>query len=197
MESPLTLGLITLNVIASLAAFGRPEMLRDGMLAPYEIVREGKWYQTISSGFLHADIGHLFMNLFTLFFFGPEIEHRLGPARFLVIYFGAMLAGSLLAVARHKDQMSYRALGASGAVSGVLFAFVLYRPFAKIQIFLIPIGIPAVLFAVGYVAISLWGMKTRIGGIGHDAHLGGALGGMLLTALLDPRALPIFLSHFD
>ena len=107
-----------------------------------------------------------------------------------------MLGGSLLTLLVRRNDPSYRAIGASGAISGVLFGFVLLRPLQSIYLFLIPIGIPAVLFAIGYVAVSVLGMRTRWGKIGHEAHLGGALGGVVLTLLLYPAAWRIFLSHF-
>lgn len=164
--------------------------------SPWEILREGKWYQLVSSGFFHADLGHLFMNMFTLYFFGPSMETVLGSRGFLTLYMGSLLCGSLLTLIVHRNQQQYRAIGASGAISGVLFGFVLFRPLASIYIFLIPIGIPAVIFAFAYVLFSIVGMRTRFGRVGHEAHLGGALGGVLITLGLYPDALRIFLSHF-
>jgi membrane associated rhomboid family serine protease len=107
-----------------------------------------------------------------------------------------MFCGSLGALLFHGQDPTYRAIGASGGVSGVVFGFVLFRPFAPIYLFLIPIGIPAILFAIGYVALSIYGARTRLGRIGHAAHLGGAIGGIILTILIYPRALTIFLDHF-
>lgn len=196
MNPSASLVLIIATVAITLASFTRPSWLRAGMLHPYGVVQEAKWHQLVTSGFLHADLGHLFMNMFTLFFFGPSVEKLLGPWGFLLVYFGSMVLGSLLAVLRHGGDPNYRALGASGAVSGILFSFVLFRPFAPIYLFLIPIGIPAVLFAFGYVAVSLYGMRARLGNIGHDAHLGGAIGGALITLAIHPDVLRIFLGHF-
>jgi membrane associated rhomboid family serine protease len=180
----------------SLVAMGSPVLIKRFAESPYEIVRYGRWHQLLTSGFLHADLGHLFMNMITLYYFGPAMESFLGGPRFLILYLGSMLAGSLLTLALRRNEPSYRAVGASGAISGVLFSFVLFRPLAPIYIFLIPIGIPAVLFAVGYVAISILGMRSRWGRIGHEAHLGGALGGLVLTQLLYPGAWRIFMAHF-
>jgi len=193
---PVSLAVLVATVGISLVGFGSPGVIRRFAECPYEIVRQGRWFQLLSSGFLHADLGHLFMNMFTLFYFGPALEHILGGGGFLILYLGSLLAGSLLTLAlRHRDP-SYRALGASGAISGVLFGYVLFRPFSRIYIFLLPIGIPAVLFALGYVLVSVLGMRRRWGRIGHEAHLGGAIGGLILTILLYPGALRIFLSQF-
>jgi membrane associated rhomboid family serine protease len=192
----MSLTLLLITVLTSLIGFSsRGRMLRFAE-CPYEILHAGRWEQLITAGFLHIDLGHLFMNMFTLYFFGPPMEKILGGAGFLALYLGSMLAGNLLTLGLRRRDPSYRALGASGAISGVLFGFVLFRPMAPIYLFFIPIGIPAVLFALGYVVASVAGMRTRWGRIGHEAHLGGALGGLLITVLLYPGAIRIFLAHF-
>lgn len=195
-HAPVSLFLIAVTVLTSLGAFSVPGAIARFGLSPWQMRREGRWYQMVTSGFLHADLGHLFFNMFTLFFFGPPIERVLGGAGLLIVYLGSMIAGSLLAFLRHGNDPRYRAIGASGAISGVLFGFILFEPFARIYIFLLPVGIPAILFALGYVAISIFGMRTRLGRIGHDAHLGGAIGGVILTIVLYPDVVRIFLSHF-
>jgi membrane associated rhomboid family serine protease len=191
-----SLGLIVFTSVISLFAFSSRTALIHFAECPYEVLRYGRWYQLITSGFLHADLGHLFMNMFTLYFFGPYMERVLGAQGFVILYFGSMLAGSLLTLATRYRDPNYRAIGASGAISGVLFGFILLRPLAPIYIFFIPIPIPAILFAFGYLAVSLFGMRARWGRIGHEAHLGGAIGGLILTLAMFPRALGIFLSHF-
>ena len=104
--------------------------------------------------------------------------------------------GACLTLLLYNRDRNYRALGASGAVTGIVFGFVLFFPTAPLYIFFIPIGIPAFLFAAGYLAISIIGARTRRGRIGHAAHLGGAIGGVLLTIALEPRAVGAFLSYF-
>jgi len=192
----MTVLIILLTVAVSLAGFSSRRIIQRYAESPYEIAHSGRWEQLITSGFLHVDLGHLFMNMLTLFFFGPPMEKVLGGGGFLVLYLGSMLAGGILTLAIHYRHPSYRAIGASGAVSGVLFGFVLFRPLAPIYIFFIPIGIPAILFAFGYLAVSIYGMRSRWGHIGHEAHLGGALGGLILTMFLYPGAVKIFLSYF-
>ncbi|MCA9727348.1 MAG: rhomboid family intramembrane serine protease, partial [Candidatus Eisenbacteria bacterium] len=120
----------------------------------------------------------------------------LGSSRFLVVYLGSLVAGNLVAYVRHREDPRYRAIGASGAVSGVLFGFVLFFPMAKLYLFLLPIGIPAVLYAVGYVLVSIYGMRRRVGHIGHDAHLGGAIAGVVLTILFEPEVVRHFFANF-
>jgi membrane associated rhomboid family serine protease len=187
---------IAFTVLCSFAGFSSRGAVRGFAESPWEILNEGRWYQLFTSGFLHVDLGHLFMNMFTLFFFGPPIERILGGGGFVILYLGSMLAGSLLTLAIYRRDRNYRALGASGAVTGVVFGFVLFYPTAPLYIFFIPIGIPAVLFGLGYLAISIMGARRRTGRIGHAAHLGGAIGGVLLTLVLEPRAGALFLSHF-
>jgi membrane associated rhomboid family serine protease len=134
--------------------------------------------------------------MITLYFFGPHLELYVGSTAFVVIYMGSLIAGSLLGVIRHRNDPNYRAVGASGAVSGVIFGFILFQPLAKLRFILFPVGIPAFIFAIGYVVISIYGMRTRMGRVGHDAHLGGALAGVILTIVQFPRALQIFFSNF-
>jgi membrane associated rhomboid family serine protease len=187
---------IALTSVISLIAFSNPRILGRFAASPYEIRAEGRWYQMVTSGFLHADFAHLIFNMLTLYFFGPTIESVVGGVGFLVVYLGSMIGGSLLSVLLYSRDKRYRSVGASGGVSGVVFSFVLFRPFAPLYLFFIPIGIPAVLFAVGYLLVSFIGAKRRWGRIGHAAHLGGAITGVALTLVLYPAALKIFLAHF-
>jgi membrane associated rhomboid family serine protease len=138
---------------------------------------------------------HLAFNLLTLYFFGPFIEGQLGSWRYLALYFGSELAANALTYWRYRGDPSYSAVGASGAISGVVFAFVLFRPWAPIYFFP-DVGIPALIYALLYVALSIYAAKQGAASgsrIAHEAHLGGALGGVLLTLLLYPAALGIFL----
>lgn len=187
---------IAITVLCTFAGFASRGAARGLAESPWEILHDGRWYQMLTSGFLHVDLGHLFMNMFTLFFFGPPIERVLGGKGFAILYLGSLFAGSLLTLLLYRKDRNYRALGASGAVTGVVFAFVLFYPTAPLYIFFIPIGIPAFLFAIGYLTISIVGTRTRTGRIGHAAHLGGAIGGILLTLAIEPRAAAVFLSHF-
>lgn len=197
MTESLTLATILITVLTSLAAFSSREIFDRFALHPWSIAREGLWYQTITSGFLHGSLGHLLFNMVTLFFFGPYIESRFGPVGFAIIYLGSMLGGSLLTFARRRNQQKYRAIGASGAISGILFGFALLEPLSPIYLMFIPIGIPAAIMAVLFVLVSIFGMRGSWGNIGHDAHLGGAVTGLILTWVLEPRAISIFLDKIS
>ncbi|MFN8549227.1 MAG: rhomboid family intramembrane serine protease [Candidatus Eisenbacteria bacterium] len=193
---PLTFVLIGINVVVSLYVFTQPDLMSTLGHSPWQVRKQKRWYQLLTSGFVHADIGHLLMNMMTLYFFGPFAESTLGSVGFLIVYFGSLLGGSLLTQALHHADPRYHGVGASGAVSGVLFSFILFRPRAGISFFFLPFAIPAFLFAALYLAASLYGLRTRWGNLGHEAHLGGALLGVLLTLALRPDALAIFLSSF-
>ena len=140
-----------------------------------------------TSGFLHVDISHLFFNMFTLYFFADVVISWFGPGKFLIIYFISLLAGSLLALFFHKDEPFYSAVGASGAVTGVLYAAILLYPDMQLGIMFIPIPLPAYVLGIAYLLYSIYGMKSRLGNIGHTAHFGGAIGGYATTLLFKPE----------
>jgi membrane associated rhomboid family serine protease len=195
--TPVTLLLLVLNVaISGYILFINFAPMERMTLRPQRVL-EGQWDRVLTSGFVHVGLGHLAFNMITLFFFGPFLEIVLGPLRFTLLYFGSMLAAHALSIFMHRDDPDYSAVGASGAISGVVFAFILFEPFEMLYLFL-AIPIPAILFAVGYVAGSIYAMKQaeasgQRGGIAHDAHLGGAVGGVLLTLSLEPGVGPHFL----
>ena len=152
-------------------------------------IRAGQQYRMITSAFLHADIGHLAFNMLTLYFFAPVVYNYLGNFSFVVVYFGSLIAGSLLTLLFHKNDYSYRAIGASGAVIGVLYSAILLQPDMNLYLFFIPIPIPAYLFGIGYLLYSIYGMKAKRDNIGHTAHFGGAIGGYVITILKQPQML--------
>jgi membrane associated rhomboid family serine protease len=147
-------------------------------------IKKGEQTRFLISGFLHVDQAHLFFNLFTLYFFADVVIYFLGPLNFLIIYFGSLIAGNLVSFYFHKNQNNYSAVGASGAITGVLYSAILLNPDMELFVMFIPIPIPAYLFGIGYLLYSLYGMKKNIGNIGHDAHFGGAIGGYVLTLTL-------------
>ena len=149
----------------------------------------GDHIRMISSGFLHADIGHLFFNMFTLYMFAPVVISYFGSASFFLIYMASLVFGSLLTLLMHKNDYNYRAIGASGAVMGVLYSAFLIDPNMNLYMFFIPIPIPAYLFGIGYLLYSIYGMKAKDDNIGHTAHFGGAVGGYLITLLKEPSML--------
>lgn len=200
-ETPVTLLLLLVNVLVSGYALFFDQSLVDRLsFKPREILEQGEYQRLITAGFVHVSLSHLAFNMITLYFFGPYMERMLGPAKFLLLYFGAELAAHGLSLILHRNTAGYAAVGASGAISGVLFGFCLFEPFSKLFLFFVPVGIPAWLFAIGYVALSMYAMKHgreqgMTGGIAHEAHLGGAIGGLLLTILLEPGSIGIFLGQ--
>jgi membrane associated rhomboid family serine protease len=152
-------------------------------------IRTGDHIRMISSGFLHADMGHLFFNMFTLYMFAPVVINYFGSASFFLIYMASLVFGSLLTLLMHKNDYNYRAIGASGAVMGVLYSAILIDPNMNLYMFFIPIPIPAYLFGIGYLLYSIYGMKAKNDNIGHTAHFGGAVGGYLITLLKEPSML--------
>lgn len=204
MDSPVTYTLLFANIAITLWVwYLKPEYFDKLAEWPYEIVNHHKYYQIITSAFLHANWMHLLFNMFTLFSFGPVLEgmfvmnfgQMAGSLYFFLIYFISLMTGSLLTVVFNFKNISYVAVGASGAVSGIIFSYVLFFPFSKIGVFFIPM--PAFLFAFIYVGVSIYGIKSKFGNIGHEAHLGGALGGVIATFLLIEGAFRFFLTHFS
>lgn len=192
--TPVTLFLLILNgLVGFYTLFYNRELVDRWAFTPYRVARNGEWFRWITAGFAHVGLAHLAFNMITLYFFGPYVEMQLGAWRFLLVYFGAEIAANAVTYWRYRDNPKYSAVGASGAVSGVVFAFCLFQPLAPIYLFLIPIGIPAVIFAVLYIALSIYASNQGGGRIAHEAHVGGALGGLVLTALLYPPAISIFL----
>jgi len=188
--APATFALIGVNVIVSLyALYGDRNFINEFAFNIGAVVKQKQHYRVITAAFLHANIPHLLMNMLTLFFFGPVVEQTLGTDGLIAVYFGSIVAGKLLAIQMNKNNPEYSAVGASGAVSGVIMAFCVFYPFSPIYFIGLPIGIPAVLFGVGYMLLSARLMQNKGRIIGHEAHLGGALGGIVLTLIMRPDAL--------
>ena len=199
-SSPVTFSLLLAIVLTSGYTLLVDRSLLDRLaFKPHRVLRHGEYSRLITAGFVHVGAGHLLFNMITLYFFGRPMEGVLGPGAFLVLYFGSELAAHGLSLALHRHSVAYAAAGASGAISGVLFGYCLFAPLQPIYIFFVPIGIPAALFAVGYVAVSMYAMQRARsgagGGIAHEAHLGGALGGLMLTIWLEPQSVKIFLEE--
>lgn len=152
-------------------------------------IRAGEHIRMLSSGFLHGDLGHLFFNMFTLYMFAPVVISYFGNLSFIVIYLASLIFGSLLTLVMHKNEYSYRAIGASGAVIGILYSAILIEPNMNLYMFFIPIPIPAYLFGIGYLLYSIYGMKAKSDTIGHTAHFGGAIGGYVITLAKEPSML--------
>ena len=192
---PATALLIAANVAASVAAFNSPAFMDKNLFHVGPILRNREWHRLVTSGFLHGGVLHLFVNMYVLWNFGGIIEYNLGIASFLIIYFASLLGGNLWALLENKNKPNYRALGASGATSGVVMSFILFRPFEPLMIFPIPFFMPAVVLGLAFIVISAILAQRENKVIGHEAHLGGALAGLLATMVVEPRALPHFASQ--
>ncbi len=172
--STVLIALILINVIISYKGFEDMSFFRK-----YEFhigsIRAGEQIRMFSSAFLHADFMHLAFNMIALYFFAPTVIDYLGSFFFLVVYVGSLVFGSLLTLLFHKDNYSYRAIGASGAVTGVMFSAILFEPDMSINF------MPAYIFGIVYLLFSIYGMKAKRDNIGHTAHFGGAIGGYLIT----------------
>ncbi|MTI87635.1 MAG: rhomboid family intramembrane serine protease [Balneolaceae bacterium] len=184
-----TLTLIAANAVVSLLAlYAIPGLFDKAMLKPYRVVRENSWYELISSGFIHAGMGHLFLNMFTLFFFGPVLENTIGQTQFIMLYFSGLLISSVPSVIRHKENPDFATVGASGAVESVLFGFILLFPFEPIYIMLVPIGIPSFVFGACFLGYSFYASKKE-GKINHEAHIAGAIWGVLYLLVFVPNTI--------
>ncbi|WP_445665100.1 rhomboid family intramembrane serine protease [Fodinibius sp. AD559] len=194
---PVTFYIVVANVIVSLGAlYLYPKLIETGYLKPYRTVRKNTWYELLTSGFLHANLGHLFVNMFTLYFFGPVMERVLGGAYFLGLYLTGLVVAGIPSVIKFKDDPNYATLGASGAVGSVLFAFIFLFPMEKIYLMLIPIPIPAFVFAILYLIYSMYASKQERGKINHEAHLAGALWGIFYLVIFVPNTIDHFLTVF-
>ncbi|WP_417431739.1 rhomboid family intramembrane serine protease [Halpernia sp.] len=186
---------ILLIIIAATAIFSYYGWQNPPIFEKYKfnvgaILRNKEYVRLVSAGFLHADPTHLIFNMLTLYFFGPVVLQFFGPLGFIVVYFGSIILGNLFSLYLYKHQAWYSAIGASGGVSGILFAAIGMIPTMSIYFFFIPIGIPGFIFGFGYFAYSVYSMlKPRANdNIGHAAHLGGAAFGLVYTILLQPES---------
>lgn len=184
------LSLVTIVIIAANAIISYKGFSDYGFFERYKFnvggVRRGEQIRMFSSGFLHVDTMHLIVNMFTLYFFADIVVVELGNLNFIIVYVVSLILGNLLSLYFHQNEYHYSAVGASGAVTGILYAAILLRPGMELYLMFIPIPIPAYLFGIGYLLYSIYGMKNRVGNIGHDAHFGGAIGGFVVTLMLMP-----------
>jgi membrane associated rhomboid family serine protease len=167
--------ILAANALISYKAFNDSSFFRK-----YEFhigsIRSGEQYRMFSSGFLHVDLMHLVFNMFTLYMFAPYVIEIVGALYFAYLYFGSLIAGNLLTLYFHKDDYYYRAVGASGAVMGIIYSAILLEPNLYMYGF-----IPGYIFGFAYLLFSIYGMKAKSDNIGHVAHFGGAIGGFGIT----------------
>ena len=181
--------LIGANVLISLNGFNNRHFFSQNTFNISGILGRKEYKRLISSGFLHVGWGHLLFNMFALYSFGQLLLQLVGQVEFFVIYFVSLLGGNLLSLFINRTKSYYSAVGASGSVSGVIFACIAIYPQIGIYIFLIPIEIPGWIFGPAFILISIFGMQRQSDNIGHEAHLGGAIIGMLVTIAFNPFVL--------
>jgi membrane associated rhomboid family serine protease len=182
--------LLATIVVASVGAlFLAPSIIETNLFRPFWFVSRRQFATPITSAFLHADVAHLFFNAFTFWAFAFALERKMGTARFLELYFFGMLASDVGTYLAHRHDPAYQTLGASGAILAVLFASIVYSPWASIYILPLPIPVPAPLFAVAYLAFSYYASRQTRARVNHDAHLSGAVAGVAFVALTDMPAL--------
>lgn len=184
------------TVAVSFACFGNRPLALGLALIPYRVVRRKEWYRAVTHGFVHADMPHLLVNMFTFWSFGTYMERYyqyagLGERGFLLLYFGGLVFSSAWDLSRQKDNPHYLSVGASGAVSAVLFSSIFFDPWGKIYLFAL-LPVPGILFGVVYLAYCQYMARQAGGRINHNAHFLGALFGFLLPALLDPSLVKSF-----
>jgi membrane associated rhomboid family serine protease len=186
---PAALVILAVNIgLGLLSLFAMPQLVERCLFRPYEFAQGLRRATVITSGFVHADLPHLIFNMITFWFFGVKLEWYIGTPKFVLLYALGLLFSQLGTYFKHRSHPEYATLGASGAISAVLFAAIVYFPTMKLAFILLPVPIPAPLFAVGYLAYSYWSSRQNRDRINHDAHLGGALVGLAFVAVFDPGA---------
>lgn len=168
--------------------YAAPGLLNRFLFRPYWFLRNREYTTLFTSAFVHADLPHLLFNCITFWFFGVPLERLIGTPRFALLYLVGLVCSEIGPWLRHRNDPHYATLGASGAISAVLFASIVYMPDQSLIILPIPVPIPAPLYALGYLGYSWWASRSRRDGINHDAHFGGAITGLLFVAVTHPDA---------
>lgn len=188
----ITLLLIITTVVISYISFNNSSLKEKLIFSPYQYINKKKWWLVVSHGFIHADYLHLFFNMYVLYAFGFNVENQfnelnaLGYLYFLILYLGAMIFATLPSIIKHRNNNSYRSLGASGAVSAVVFVFIILAPTAQMGLIILPgLYIPAFIFGLLYFIAENYMIKKGGSNIAHDAHIAGAIFGILFVGFFD------------
>lgn len=197
----ITLILIVLTCLVSFYALNNESFLESWMMNPYKVMQRGQYYRLLTSGFIHADFGHLFFNMFSFYFFGSQIESIFtqlfggAAALYLILfYLAGIVVSDIPTLVKHKNDPGYNSLGASGGVSSVIFGAILFFPLNKIYLYGI-ISFPGFVFGILYIGYSVYESRRGAGRINHDAHLYGALFGILFMAVVYPPVISTFFSQ--
>ncbi len=184
--SPVLFLIILINIIFSYKGF-RNKFFFDRYKFDILKLDSGDLVRMISSGFLHVDYNHLIINMLTLYFFADYVVYGVGWINFLIIYIVSLLLGNYFSYKFHRNQKNYTAVGASGAVSGIVYSSILIFPDMKLFFIFFPIPMPGYFFAVGYLIYTIYSMKRQNDNVGHTAHFGGSIAGILTTLLISPE----------
>jgi membrane associated rhomboid family serine protease len=185
-----TLSIMIANGLISYKGFNDRVFFERNLFQVNKVLQGKEYHRLLMSGFLHGDWAHLIFNMISFYSFADSLETFLGPVKFLIIYFASLIGGDILALIIHKNHGYYRAVGASGAVCGVIFAAITLMPGLSLSFLILPtLPIPGWIFGIGYALYTIYGIKTSTGNIGHEAHLGGALIGLLTAVILVPDVL--------
>jgi len=197
----LTLILIILTVGISWYAWQNPSLLDKWVMDPVRVSKYNEYYRFITSGFIHADAGHLIFNMFSLYFFGEAMEMFLGQIfgsngtiYYLALYIAGIIVSDIPTFLKHRKNSGYKSLGASGGVSALLFAFILLAPLQKVCLYF-AICIPGFIFGLIYLAYSFYESRKMGGRVNHDAHIYGAIFGILFMAVVLPETVPNFFAQ--
>ncbi len=185
----ITYSIIAFTAVISFLAFRNSFIFEKYLFSVDKILKKNEYHRTITSAFIHADFGHLLFNLFSFYAFASGIEAAYGSPALTIIFLAGAMAGSLLSLLLHRKEPGYRAVGASGAVCGVIFASIFLLPGGSIIIFPLPIPMPAWTYAILFILASIYGIGRNAGNIGHDAHLGGALAGVAAAYFILPESV--------
>jgi membrane associated rhomboid family serine protease len=191
--APVASFIFAITIATSLLAFSNENLYGKMMLHPYSVYRKKNVYTLLTSGLIHKDWMHLFFNMLSYYFFAFQLEVYIGHWQFGLLYIASLILSDLPSVAKHKNDFWYNSLGASGAVSAVVFSYIMYSPMTRLMIMPLPIPIPAILFGVLYMIYCSYASRYSKDNINHDAHLFGALCGIAITIILNPAIVPIFL----
>lgn len=193
--------IIAITALVSIIAFNNRDLFERLVFHPYSIKRNNQGYRFLSYGFLHADWAHLLINMFVLYSFGILVEDYYkyvfdvkGEFYYALLYLGALALSAIPSFGKQKDNYNYKAVGASGAVSAIVFSSIVFEPLNKLYLFFLPIPIPAILFGIIYLIYSVYMSKRNIDNIGHDVHFWGAIYGMAFTIALKPS---LFTNMFE
>ncbi len=197
ITAPVASFIFVITILTSIMAFSNDNLYGNMVLHPYSVYRKQRVYTVITSGLIHNDWMHLFFNMLSYYFFAFNLEKVLGHWQFGLLYVASLILSDLPTVYKHRNDDWYHSLGASGAVSAVIFSFIMFSPLTKMLIMPIPIGIPAVLFGVLYLIYCNYASKHSRDNINHDAHMFGALSGLLITIILYPHIVNSFLMEIS